>query len=321
MASTMRTRKLGNSGIEVGEIGLGTWGLSGDGYGPVEPAVARATLEAALEAGSTFVETAACYGREGATERLIGQVLRERGREAAFVATRIGVDREAAGGPRKRFDKAGLLALAEGSLRRLDTEYVDAFLLHNPLPETVRVPEVFEALRGLRDQGKARLVGVSVGSIAVARAALRHPIDLIELPYNLLYPKLLHTLAADLASAGVGVIVRSPLAYGLLAGTWAADRHFGDGDHRAERWSPAELARRIRQREAARFLVKGEVHSLREAAIRYVLSNHLVSVAVVGARTPEQARENAHAADTLPYLETSVLANIGARMNDEGVEY
>lgn len=317
----MRTRKLGRSDLEVGEIGLGTWGLSGESYGPVEPEVCRRTIEAALDAGVTFIDTAGCYGPGGAVEKTIGEVLRARGRSAAVVATRIGVDREAPTGPCKRFDREGLVALAEASLRRLGTDYVDVFLLHNPLPETVRRSEAFETLRTLRDQGKTRLIGVSAGSVTVARLSLHQGIDVIELPYNLLYPRLLHSLTGEIAAAGVGVVVRSPLAYGLLAGTWAADRKFSEGDHRAERWSQAELARRVRQREAARFLVHGEVRSLREAAIRFVLANHLVSVVVVGARTPEQAVENARAAETLPYLPTEDLASIGQRLYQAGVDY
>jgi aryl-alcohol dehydrogenase-like predicted oxidoreductase len=317
----MRTRKLGKSGIEVGELGIGTWSVSGEGYGPIGPGVARATVEAALDEGVTFIDTAGCYGPDGAVERAIGLALQGRDRDALFVATRIGVDRSGPGVPRKRFDPDGIAALAEASLRRLGGDYVDAFLLHNPLPATLENKWVFDRLRELQRQGKARLVGVSAGSLAAARAALRHGVDLIELPYNLLHPRLLHALAGELATAEVGVIVRSPLAYGLLAGTWAADRRFADGDHRNERWTPAELARRVRQREAARFLVQGEIKSLREAAIRYVLANHLVSVCVVGARTPVQAKENAHAADTLPYLPDDALATIATRMRDEGIEF
>src|SRR4051794_22050153 len=108
----MRTRKLGKSGVEVAEIGLGTWGLSGEGYGPVEPDTARKTVEAALDAGVNFVETAGCYGVDGAVERMLGEVLRDRGRDSLFVCTRIGVDRKPDGEVRKRFDKPAILEMA-----------------------------------------------------------------------------------------------------------------------------------------------------------------------------------------------------------------
>ena len=318
----MNTRQLGSSGIEMGEIGLGTWSLSGEGYGPMDLRLARKTIEAAMMEGVSFVETAGCYGPDGAIERLLGEILRDHGRKALFVCTRIGVDR----GPdlaisRKRFDRAGLLALADASLARLGTDRVDAFMLHNPLTETLTDPRqvAMNALRELRTRGSARLIGVSVTSADTARAALAAGVDLIELPYSLLYPTLLHLLSGLIAAKKVGVIVRSPLAYGLLGGTWGADRKFVDNDHRRDRWTPAELARRVRQRDAAKVLIHEHVKTLSDAAIRFVLSNKLVSVAVVGARTPAHAVANAHATDVLPYLAGDDLSTIGERMRANGV--
>ena len=318
----MHTRKLGSSGIEIGEIGLGTWGLSGEAYGPVDTRVARKTIEAAMMEGVTFVETAGCYGPDGAIERILGEILRDHGRKSLFVCTRIGVDRGEAGGmPRKRFDRDGIRALADASLARLGSDHADAFMLHNPLVETLTDPQqvALGALRELRDKGAARLIGVSAGSPDAVRAALAADVDLIELPYSLLHPTLLHALSAAIVAKKVGVVVRSTLAYGLLAGTWGADRRFLDQDHRADRWTPAELARRIRQRDAAKALIHDHVKSLPDAAIRYVLSNKLVSVAVVGARTPAHAIANARAADTLPYLAGDDLSTIAECMRANGV--
>jgi aryl-alcohol dehydrogenase-like predicted oxidoreductase len=314
----MRTRKLGRSGIDVGEIGLGTWPLSGEGYGPVDAKTARATLEAALDEGVTFVETAGCYGDDGAVEKMIGEVLRSRDRDRAFVSTRIGVDRAGPGAARKRFDKVGLTSLAEVSLKRLGTDRVDAFVLHNPLVETLRDPAhpAFDVLRALRDQGKTRTTGISVSTMDGARAAVQRGVDFIVLPYNLFYNKLLHEISGEASRSNVGIVAVHVLSFGVLAATWGSDRVFGEFDHRADRWSPAALARRMRQREGARYLIKGDVHDLREAAIRFALTNKLVSVAVVGARTPEHARANAHAADVLPYLPNEDLATISERMRE-----
>jgi aryl-alcohol dehydrogenase-like predicted oxidoreductase len=318
----MRTRTLGRSGVTVGEIGLGTWQLSGEAYGPIERDTARRTIEAALDAECSFIDTAACYGPKGDVESLIGEVLAARGRDKAFVATRIGIDRNGnPKGPVRRYDPASLVTLADASLARLRTDHVDAFLLHNPRESQIAGrPEIFQKLIELRERGKARLVGVSAGSVGVARAALAFDVDLISLPYNILFPKLLHSLAHEISTSRVGVIAHSPLAYGLLADTWAADRVFDEDDHRSHRWGKADLARRIRQREGVRTLVRGNVLTVREAAIRYVLANKLVSVCVVGARHPEMARMNAHAADVLPYLPDEDLAQIGARMRSHGVE-
>jgi aryl-alcohol dehydrogenase-like predicted oxidoreductase len=317
----MRTRSLGRSGIEVGEIGLGTWGLSGEGYGPIEASVARATVEAALEAGVTFIETAAAYGEGGALEGMLGEVARAHGRDKVFLCVRIGVDREAPGGPRKRFDYDAVMTQAQRTLKRLGVEQVDALVLHNPQIRTIKQGDAVAALKTLQHDGLVRLIGVSAGSQTIGRLALNAGIDLLELPYNMLHPKLLHSLAGEIATSGAGVIARSPLAYGVLAGSWGADRKFAEGDHRNDRWTTEDLARRVQQREATKGMVHGAIKSVRELALRYVLANGLVSVVVPGARTPEQARENAAAADELPYLPDEDLSNIGELLRNEGVEF
>lgn len=318
----MRTRKLGRSGIEVGEVGLGTWGLSGEGYGPIHDAEVRLTIEAALDAGVNFIDTAHCYGVHGEVETAIGEVLRARGRDKAFVATRVGVERvELTGVPRKRFDRASLVAMTDETLRRLGSDHVDALLLHNPLADTLQYSDAIGTLQELRAQGKARLIGVSVGSVDVGRVALKHEIDLISVPYNCLYPKLLHSLAAQIAGSGAGVIAHTPLAYGMLADTWGANRVFGLNDHRPLRWGPVEMAKRARQREAVRVAVRGHIGSMREAALRYVLCNKLVSVVVPGARNPEHAITNARAAEEEPYLLDDDLTVLGKTLMAEGVEF
>ncbi len=305
----MRTRLLGRSGLTVGELGLGTWSLSNDGYGPVTPEDARATIEAALDEGVTFIETSDCYA-EGRVESLIGEVLGARDRSHAFVSTRIGVDRSGEVA-RKRFEPEYITRACEASLKRLKSDYVDALVLHNPLPHTLLRPETWNALGVLKKSGKARLIGASVSSLDAGEAAISSGADIIVVPYNLFFSKLLHRLSGALATAKVAVIARSPLGYGVLADTWGASRRFRDEDHRMYRWSSADLSRRVRQREALRPLVKGDVASLRDLALRYVLSNGLVSAVVPGARTPDHARQNARSAASAPYLPDADLASIG----------
>lgn len=316
----MRTRTLGRTAIEVSEIGLGCWSLTGEAYGPVERSTARATIEAALDAGCTVIELANCYGKKGEEiDSLVGQVLEGRDRSKIRIVLRIGVDRESHP-PRKRFDRGSLLRMLESSLQRLRTSYVDVVLLHNPLSSTLeRSFDALDALASFRERGLATAMGASVGSYDAAKAALKQSIDVIELPYNVLAPRLLHSIAAELRQRQVGVIARSPLAYGLLADTWSADRTFAADDHRSLRWSADDLSRRVRQREVLRPFVKDPVRDLREAAIRYVLANETVHCAVVGARTPEMAKANAMAAETLPYLDPALFSTLGQRMQEEGI--
>lgn len=310
----MRTRTLGKTGITVGEIGLGTWSVSGEGYGRIPAGEAEATVRAALDAGVTFIDTADCYAK-GATLRHVGAALRGRAPGEVVVCVRIGIDR---GGynPTRRFDAKYLTRAFEAAREALGVDVIDVVALHNPSEATLQKPEAMEALRALRERGKIRATGVSVATVEAGRAAIAAGAEVLMLPYNLFYQKVLHGLSADVSTAGCGVVVRTPLAYGLLADAWGASRRFDDGDHRSRRWLPTELARRVRQRERARALVHDGVASLRDAALRYVLSNGLVSTVIPGARSPEQARQNAQAAATLPYVPDGDMARIGTLLGE-----
>src|SRR5262245_14646037 len=115
----MQTRTLGRSGITVGELGLGTWGLTGDSYGPVTHEQARETIEAALDEGVTLIDTAGCYGHGGSVESLVGDVLDARkARDQVTLCARVGTHREAKGGARKVFDKVGFVELVNAALKR-----------------------------------------------------------------------------------------------------------------------------------------------------------------------------------------------------------
>lgn len=313
----MRTRNIGRSGVAVGEVGLGTWGLSGEGYGPVDDATVTATLDAAADAGVTFFETADSYA-EGKTLEALGALKRRRPNDNLVVSVRVGLDRSGTV-PQKNFTPKFLRASCEATLKRLGVDCVDALVLHNPMAVTLTQGDAWRAMRDLQAEGKARLLGVGLSSEPQGLAAVHLRPDLVVLPYNLLFPQVLHALAGELSVSGVGVVARSPLAYGVLADTWGATRRFTDDDHRTYRWVSGDLNVRMKQREALRTLVHDEVRSMREAAIRYVLANGLVSVVVPGARTPQQARENASAADTLPYLPPKDLAGVGPLLVDIGV--
>jgi aryl-alcohol dehydrogenase-like predicted oxidoreductase len=125
----------------------------------------------------------------------------------------------------------------------------------------------------------------------VARTAIDKDAEVIELAYNLIHAIDLHRLSGDIMVMGCGVLARSVLAYGLLTGTWSKDRTFDDGDHRNERWTRLELEHRVGQLDALQFLIKGDVRTMRGAAVRYALANHLVSAAVLGPKSVEQLEQ------------------------------
>jgi aryl-alcohol dehydrogenase-like predicted oxidoreductase len=236
---------------------------------------------------------------------------------ASCVVTKVGTDLEEG---RKRFDAKYLRGAIERCQERLGRERLDVVLLHNPTLSGLSAGEAVELLKELRTKGTVRAWGVSTGSVEVARSAIERGAEVVELAYNVFAARDLHELAAEISAAGTGVLARSILAHGLLAGQWSADREFYAGDHRVERWQPAELKRRIAQLDALRPLVTGSVHSLRALAVRFALANHLVSSVVLGPRTVAQLEQLVRDAGAgPPYLRDTALADLTNRLKTVGV--
>lgn len=283
----VRKRPLGKTGLVVSELSLGTWGLSGEPYGAVEEADAESVMRRAVDMGFTLIDTADAYGG-GKMEKLVGKVLKDH--PDVVVVTKGGVDRTT-DPARKIFSSEYLTASVERSCKRLGVEALPLFLLHHPTPDALYAGEAIDAVLALKKDGKIQHWGVACGDEDIARAAVDKGAEVIELAYNLTHPIDLHRLSGDIMVAGCGVLARSVLAYGLLAGMWDKERAFDEGDHRNERWTRMELEHRVEQLDAVRFLVKGDVHTLRGAAVRFVLANHLVSSAVLGAKTVTQLEQ------------------------------
>lgn len=283
----MRKRPLGKTGLVVSELAIGTWGLSGDAYGKVDETDAEVVLRRAIEMGFSLIDTSDAYGA-GKMERLCGKLAKEH--SDLMIVTKGGIDR-LTDPPRKCFAAEYLRNAVERSLKRLGMEAIPVYLLHSPTPETLHGGEAADVMESLKKEGKILHWGVSAGDEDVARAAIDKNAEVLELAYNLTHPIDMHRISGDVMVGGCGVLVRSVLAHGLLSGMWSKDRTFGEGDHRNERWTKMELEHRIDQLDAVRYLVKGEVHTLRGAAVRFALANHLVSSAILGARTKEQLEQ------------------------------
>ncbi|CAN5193758.1 hypothetical protein BH09MYX1_BH09MYX1_54550 [soil metagenome] len=286
----MRKRPLGKTGLFVSEMSLGTWGLSGDGYGTVDEAIAEDVIRRAIDMGMNLIDTADAYGG-GKMEALIGRVVDGHSKKDDIIlVTKGGTDRTTEP-PRKRFDGAWIKERVASSKKRLKRSTIDVYLLHNPSVDALSASDAIATLKELVSDGSIAHWGVSCGSDEVARAAIDHGAEVIELAYNLIHGAELHRIAGDVMVAGTGVLARSVLMHGLLVGHWAKDRDFAEGDHRAQRWTKMELDHRIDQLDAVRFLVKGDVHTMRAAAVRYVLASSLVSSAVLGPRSVDQAEQ------------------------------
>lgn len=313
----MRTRDLGTTGLRVSELGLGTWGLSGEGYGKVEESEQDAVIDRAVAMGITLFDTADTYAG-GEMEKRLGRRLPKG--PAVTVVTKIGTSSEGTL-LKKDFSPEHLRISTERSLERLGRERIDVLLLHNPSPRTVSRGEAVATMKEMVELGLAHTWGVSAGSAECATEAVSAGAPVIELAYNAFHWRQLVAITDQVREKKIGILARSVLAYGLLCGNWPTNKEFPPEDHRSERWTADELKRRIVQLNALRPSVYGSVQSLRSVAVRYVLSNPLVSCAVLGPRKGVQLDQLVRdAGKDRRYLPEGGLESLENRVRGIGVQ-
>ncbi len=302
----MNKRNFGNTGIQVGEVGIGTWQLGTD-WGEVTDAAALATLRAAHEAGVDFFDTADVYGA-GRSETLIGRFLKETGAKV-FVASKLG--RGGDPGWPGNFTREAVRRHTEASLRRLGLETLDLMQLHCVPFEELRRGELFGWLRELRTEGKIRAFGASVESMEEALWCVRQDgCVALQIIFNLFRQKPIATLFPEAQARGVACIVRLPLASGLLTGKFTKATRFAAGDHRTynrdgasfnvgETFAGLPFERGVELADALKPLVPSGL-TLTAMALRWCLDFEAVSVVIPGAKNPEQARANARVSALAP---------------------
>jgi aryl-alcohol dehydrogenase-like predicted oxidoreductase len=299
----------------LSEIGLGTWPIGGDEYGPIDDNECLRTIEEATDKGVNYIDTADVYGY-GHAEELVGRAIRGR-QHTVIISTKAGNNIYSArvpGGAGKDFSRSYLMKAVEGSLRRLGIETVPIFLLHNPPLETIREGEIFETLNLLRDQGKIRYSGLSVYTPAEALETIRigKP-HAVMLTFNLINQEARRELFRAAVWEGVGLLIRTPLGEGLLTGRYRRDSEFPTGDHRQDR-GKGWLEEGVRKAEMLRFLERPN-RSLAQAALAFVLAHDEITSVVPGAKNRAQLRENIAAAGVA--FERDELEKV-YRLHDEG---
>ena len=301
--------------MRVSEISLGTWAFGGD-WGSVADDDAYATLNRAVDLGVNFLDTADVYG-DGHSEKLVGSLLKERNEEL-FVATKAGrrLNPHTADG----YNHDNLSAFVERSLKNLEVEALDLLQLHCPPTETYRRDETFEALDRLQENGKIKNYGVSVEKVEEARMALKYPgVKTVQIIFNIFRQKPAEEFFSLAEEHGAGIIVRVPLASGLLSGKMSADRDFPEDDHRnfnregqafdrGETFAGVDFQTGLEAAEELRRFVP-EGHTLAQLALRWILMHPAVSCAIPGAKRPEQLEDNVAAADLGPISDED-MANI-----------
>ncbi len=289
-------RRLGSTGLDVSVIGLGTWSMGGDEWGPTDDQVSIDVLRAAVRRGITVLDTADVYGL-GHSEELIAEAVPAD--DAAVVITKGGwdiyTDPPVVGGARRRYEPDYLEHAVTESRRRLRRSVLDVYLLHNPTRADHEEHRPMETLRRLREAGLVRHIGASVGSEDDARAAIEAGAEIVEMPFNLVR-SWASGVFAQAAAAGTGVLVREPLERGLLTGKYRPGATFPEGDHRADKgdeWLAAA------QPHAARVVAVAADRGVPAAqvAVAYPLSYPDVSSVILGARSVLQLETNIGAAE------------------------
>ena len=296
--SQLRRRSLGaRSGLDVSEIGLGLWAVAGSEWGVVEDEASLAAIDAALEGGVNFFDTADVYG-EGHSEELLGRAMTGR-REEFVVATKIGwidYDRQA---DRSQYDTLEkLVAGVEESLRRLGTDHVDVIQCHIDYSEPNT--QVFvEGFRKLKEDGKVGAWGVSTSDLKLLeRFNADGDCDVLQTDYSILNRTAEEAILPYCQEHGIGVIVRGPLAMGLLTGKYSVSDSFPEGDFRRDWIEDSKQNEQFRRDlgvvEELRAVIP-EAETMAEFALRFVRSHPTVSTVIPGARNRRQAASNAAA--------------------------
>jgi aryl-alcohol dehydrogenase-like predicted oxidoreductase len=321
----MEQRVLGKTGRPVSILGLGTWQLGAD-WGSVTETGALAALRAAVESGVTFLDTADVYG-DGRSERLIGRFLAGNAGHGITVATKMG--RRVAQVP-ENYTLPNFRAWTDRSRANLGVDRLDLVQLHCPPTPVYQSGEVYDALDTLVAEERIAAYGVSVETCDQALAAIARPgVATVQIIFNAFRRKPLDQVLPAASAAGVGIIVRVPLASGLLSGRYTMDTVFSADDHRSynrhgeafdvgETFSGVDYAAGVRA--AAEFAAiaaepgafdagAAATVTTAQAALRWVTQQPGVTTVIPGARSPEQARQNAAAA-ALPPLSRRALGQI-----------
>lgn len=301
----MNTRKFGRSDATVSEIGIGCWQFGGD-WGDVGDAQCKEALAAAVDAGVTFIDTADVYGA-GRSESIIGQFLQGRSEEL-FVATKMG---RLEGYPDK-YSLDLLRTCTQNSLKRLKRDVLDLTQLHCIPPQYLKSGEVFDWLRTLHSEGLIRQWGVSVEAMDEALVCLEQDdLGSLQIIFNVFRQKPIDVLFEKAREKSVAIIVRLPLASGLLAGKYTKQTTFAESDHRnynrdgkmfnvGETFAGLTFETGIELTEQLRPLLMQNANvetTMAQMAQRWILDHDAVTTVITGANKTEQAVANAGASE------------------------
>jgi aryl-alcohol dehydrogenase-like predicted oxidoreductase len=312
----MNYRKLGKTGFFVSEIGLGTWQVGGRWGEKFKIENANEVLNKAIDAGINFIDTADVYNN-GLSEMAIGKLLRSRS-EKIYVATKCG--RRLNPHINEAYQPDVLRRFVEDSLKRMNLETIDIIQLHCPPSEVYYRPEIFELFDRLKGEGKILNLGVSVEKVEEALKAIEFSnVNTIQIIFNIFRQRPSELFFREASRKNVGIIVRVPLASGLLTGTYSKNTSFGEGDHRrnnrngeyfdkGETFSGIDYEMGLKAVEELKAIFP-QFENLSPVALNWILLHKEVSCVIPGASKPSQVESNLKALE-IPELTAEEVAKV-----------
>ncbi|MCU4800003.1 aldo/keto reductase [Halobacteria archaeon HArc-gm2] len=304
----MQRRELGTTGWNVTEVGLGTWNIGGS-WGDVSDEDGRDVVRTALDAGIDFIDTADVYG-DGRSEKHIANVLDEReARDDVVVATKAG--RRLEEHTAENYDYEHLSEFVDRSREYLGQDTLELVQLHCPPNDAYYQPETFEALDRLKEEGKIAHYGVSVEKVEQALKAIEYPgVETVQIIFNMFRQRPAELFFEEAERRDVGVIVRVPLASGLLTGKLSRDDEFPENDHRnfnregeafdrGETFAGLPFERGLDAVDELETHLPGDLTTA-QAALRWILDFDAVSTVIPGSTSPEHIRDNVAASEADP---------------------
>lgn len=303
----LKKRRLGKTGLEVSEIGLGAWAIGGRAYGQVSEKDAIETVRAYLQAGGNLIDTARSYG----SEKYIGQAISERiiNRSDIVLVTKTHNSKSKENLPEMWRD-------LEDSLKAMKVNDVDVLMMHQPPKDERTLEEVIKEMSKMKEQGMIRHIGASIKganvtdeTVTMCRQYMKYgEVEVFELIYSMLRQKMDYDgIFKACCEADIGIIARTVLESGFLTGKYRPGHRFVDGDHR-NRWKEDTFHFILEDIEKMKAILP-EGFSLQSMAVEFVLKHSNVSTAIVGAKTPEQVINNIKAAK-LSMLSEEILQRI-----------
>jgi aryl-alcohol dehydrogenase-like predicted oxidoreductase len=301
----MKYRRLGKTDFRISEVSLGTWQVGGKWGEPFDNKLADQIINTAIDHGVNFIDTADVYS-EGLSEKAVARVVKSRPEEV-FIATKCG--RRTQPHTADAYSPEKLVGFVEDSLKNMGLETLDLVQFHCPPSEVYEQDAYFETFDRLREQGKIRNLGVSVEKVEEAQKAISYDnVHSVQIIFNMFRLKPAEAFFRQAAEKDVGIIVRVPLASGLLTGKFSRDSQFEKGDHRnfnrngeafdkGETFSGIDYEQGLAAVDEIKQLFDDREAALAEIALRWVLMFKEVSTVIAGASRPEQAQQNVAASD------------------------